>query len=180
MGIEKPQGLEAHLENVIKALDKIDTTKLDERTKAVLVDLALDAKKLVAFTHSIESSANSQTDSMGANSSANTAMNISNETSITARNVQYSNPYALAKLLKDSKLAALGSDTKFDYYGINNSVNSVWANAFGGANIIDRDNGSLCGISIGYDRQVTDALLLGVYGTYSDSKIKDGGSTSKS
>ena len=85
------------------------------------------AKQLKPFVDSIESSANSQTDSMGANSSANTAMNISNETSITARNVQYSNPYALAKLLKDSKLAALGSD-----------------------------------------------------GTYSDSKIKDGGSTSKS
>ncbi|EEO26040.1 autotransporter outer membrane beta-barrel domain-containing protein [Helicobacter winghamensis] len=117
---------------------------------------------------------------MGANSSANTAMNISNETSITARNVQYSNPYALAKLLRDSKLAALDSDTKFDYYGINNSVNSVWANAFGGANIIDGDNGSLYGVSIGYDRQITDAVLLGVYGTYSNSEIKDSGSTSES
>ena len=180
LGIEKPQGLEAHLESVTQALDKINTTKLDERTKAALVDLALDSKKLVAFIHSIEASAKSQINSMGANSSANTAMNISNETSITARNVQYSNPYAFAKLLKDSKLAALESDAKFNYYGINNSVNSVWANVFGGTNIIDGDNGSLYGISIGYDRQVTDTLLLGVYGTYSDSTIKDSGSTSKS
>ncbi|EAM0941392.1 autotransporter outer membrane beta-barrel domain-containing protein [Campylobacter lari] len=49
--------------------------------------------------------------------------------------------------------------------------NSVWANAFGGVNMIGSENDSVFGTSIGIDRQFSDAILAGAYLTYADSKL---------
>lgn len=181
-----PPSIETALENAKKELSpqlqsiftlatQINDSNLDAQTKQALSTLKQDPKKFVAFIQSVENAAKSQA-STSASSSANTAMNISNETSITARNVQHSNPYTFAKLLRDSKLASLTSDTA-RYYKMNNG--GVWANTFGGANIIDGNNGSLYGISIGLDKQVSDSLLIGIYGTYSNATIKDTGAKNK-
>ena len=167
--------LQYQLQNIFTTLEQIKDSNLDAQTKQALSTLKQDPKKFVAFIQSVENAAKSQA-STSASSSANTAMNISNETSITARNVQHSNPYTFAKLLRDSKLASLTSDTA-RYYKMNNG--GVWANTFGGANIIDGNNGSLYGISIGLDKQVSDSLLIGIYGTYSNATIKDTGAKNK-
>ena len=167
--------LQYQLQNIFTTLEQIKDSNLDAQTKHALSTLKQDPKKFVAFIQSVENAAKSQA-STSASSSANTAMNISNETSITARNVQHSNPYTFAKLLRDSKLASLTSDTA-RYYKMNNG--GVWANTFGGANIIDGNNGSLYGISIGLDKQVSDSVLIGIYGTYSNATIKDTGAKNK-
>lgn len=167
--------LAPQLQSIFTLATQINDSNLDAQTKQALSTLKQDPKKFVAFIQSVENAAKSQA-STSASSSANTAMNISNETSITARNVQHSNPYTFAKLLRDSKLASLTSDTA-RYYKMNNG--GVWANTFGGANIIDGNNGSLYGISIGLDKQVSDSLLIGIYGTYSNATIKDTGAKNK-
>ncbi|MDY2584641.1 autotransporter outer membrane beta-barrel domain-containing protein [Helicobacter sp.] len=170
--------LSPQLQSIFTLATQINDSNLDAQTKQALSNLKQDPKKLVDFIQSVEKVAKSQTNTV-TRSSANTAMNVSNEVSITARNTQYSNPYAIAKL-EGAKFAALDSDVNFDYYGINNSIHSVWANTFGGASIIDSNNGSLYGLSIGFDQKATDALLLGVYGTYSNSTIKDTDTKNKS
>lgn len=76
-------------------------------------------------------------------------------------------------MLRDSKIASVDSDVALDYYGVNHYINSVWANAFGGTNIIDGENGGLFGVSFGYDRKINDQVLLCVYGTYANSELKD-------
>ncbi|HEC1767293.1 TPA: autotransporter outer membrane beta-barrel domain-containing protein [Campylobacter lari] len=49
--------------------------------------------------------------------------------------------------------------------------NSVWANAFGGANIIGSDSEGVYGTTIGIDRQFNDAIFFGAYLTYADSQL---------
>ncbi len=84
--------------------------------------------------------------------------------------MQHNNPYLAAKQFKD-KTASVASDAY--YYKANNYANSVWANTFGGLNIYDGENSGVFGISFGYDREVSEGVLLGVYGTYANSELKD-------
>nr|WP_257943573.1 autotransporter outer membrane beta-barrel domain-containing protein [Campylobacter lari]MCR6543322.1 autotransporter outer membrane beta-barrel domain-containing protein [Campylobacter lari] len=49
--------------------------------------------------------------------------------------------------------------------------NSVWANAFGGANMIGSDSEGVYGTTIGIDRQFNDAIFFGAYLTYADSQL---------
>ena len=109
-------------------------------------------------------------------SSINSTINISNDMSINKRVASINNPYnsvKLASILKSTLLANVANDASYDYYGVSSYDNSVWANTFGGVNIIDGNSGGLYGISIGADRQFNDNLLLGVYATYANSNIKD-------
>ncbi|EDK9859369.1 autotransporter domain-containing protein, partial [Salmonella enterica subsp. enterica serovar Typhi] len=76
------------------------------------------------------------------------------------------------------KFAALDSDMRPSY--VNEYTNSVWANAFGGANIIDGDSGAMYGATIGVDKQANDDVLWGVYFTYANAKIKDNNLEQKS
>lgn len=55
------------------------------------------------------------------------------------------------------KFAALDSDMRPSY--VNEYTNSVWANAFGGANIIDGDSGAMHGATIGVDKQSNDDVF---------------------
>ncbi|EAK0492943.1 TPA: autotransporter outer membrane beta-barrel domain-containing protein [Campylobacter lari] len=53
----------------------------------------------------------------------------------------------------------------------NQGENSVWSNAFGGANMIGSESDSVYGITLGIDRQFSDSVLFGAYLTYADSKL---------
>ncbi|EAL8112439.1 autotransporter domain-containing protein [Campylobacter coli] len=63
---------------------------------------------------------------------------------------------------------------------VNEYTNSVWANAFGGANIIDGDSGAMYGATVGVDKQANDDVLWGTYFTYANAKIKDNNLEQKS
>ncbi|HEG7047513.1 TPA: autotransporter adhesin CapC [Campylobacter coli] len=114
-----------------------------------------------------------------ASSAVNTTMNISNDVSIGSRVAMLNNPFGTyASKMNGLKFAALDSDMRPSY--VNEYTNSVWANAFGGANIIDGDSGAMHGATIGVDKQANDDVLWGVYFTYANAKIKDNNLEQKS
>ena len=131
------------------------------------------------FFKDVRESSKSNTDILNNTSSVNGAINISNDMALGDRIARINNPYSevrFANVLKSSLLANstnIASDAIYDYYGTKTYKNSVWANTFGGANIIDGESGGLYGISIGTDKEVNENLLLGIYATYASSKIKD-------
>lgn len=131
------------------------------------------------FFKDVRESAKNSTDILNNTSSVNGAINISNDMALGDRIARINNPYSevrFANVLKSSLLANstnIASDAIYDYYGTKTYKNSVWANTFGGANIIDGESGGLYGISIGTDKEVNENLLLGIYATYASSKIKD-------
>ena len=131
------------------------------------------------FFKDVRESAKSSTDTLNNNSSVNGAINISNDMALGGRIARINNPYSeikFANALKTNALANnsnIASDIPYDYYGTKTYKNSVWANAFGGANIVDGESGGLYGISIGADKEFNENLLLGIYATYASSKIKD-------
>ena len=131
------------------------------------------------FFKDVRESAKSSTDILNNTSSVNGAINISNDMALGDRIARINNPYReikFANTLKTNALANnsnIASDIPYDYYGTKTYKDSVWANAFGGANIIDGESGGLYGISIGADKEVNENLLLGIYATYASSKIKD-------
>ncbi|HEF7725031.1 TPA: autotransporter outer membrane beta-barrel domain-containing protein [Campylobacter jejuni] len=137
------------------------------------VKLALDIKKDTDNTGKSVSNLNS------ASSAVNTTMNISNDVSIGSRVAMLNNPFGTyASKMNGLKFAALDSDMRPSY--VNEYTNSVWANAFGGANIIDGDSGAMHGATIGVDKQANDDVLWGVYFTYANAKIKDNNLEQKS
>lgn len=106
-------------------------------------------------------------------------MNISNDVSIGSRVAMLNNPFGTyASKMNGLKFAALDSDMRPSY--VNEYTNSVWANAFGGANIIDGDSGAMYGATIGVDKQANDDVLWGAYFTYANAKIKDNNLEQKS
>ncbi|MDE5603186.1 MAG: autotransporter outer membrane beta-barrel domain-containing protein [Helicobacter sp.] len=105
-------------------------------------------------------------------SSSQGAINIANDMAIGDRVARFNNPY-----IETKRFAALSSDAAYSYY--DEYVSSVWANAFGGANIIGGNAGGLYGITLGIDRNINTNLLLGGYFTYADSTIKNGVSKQK-
>lgn len=137
------------------------------------VKLALDIKKDTDNTGKSVSNLNS------ASSAVNTTMNISNDVSIGSRVAMLNNPFGTyASKMNGLKFAALDSDMRPSY--VNEYTNSVWANAFGGANIIDGDSGAMYGATIGVDKQANDNVLWGAYFTYVNAKIKDNNLEQKS
>lgn len=130
------------------------------------VKLALQIKKDTDNTGKSVSNLNS------ASSAVNTTMNISNDVSIGSRVAMLNNPFGTyASKMNGLKFAALDSDMRPSY--VNEYTNSVWANAFGGANIIDGDSGAMYGATVGVDKQANDDVLWGAYFTYANAKIKD-------
>lgn len=137
------------------------------------VKLALQIKKDTDNTGKSVSNLNS------ASSAVNTTMNISNDVSIGSRVAMLNNPFGTyASKMNGLKFAALDSDMRPSY--VNEYTNSVWANAFGGANIIDGDSGAMHGATIGVDKQANDDVLWGAYFTYANAKIKDNNLEQKS
>ncbi|HFP7753296.1 TPA: autotransporter adhesin CapC [Campylobacter jejuni] len=137
------------------------------------VKLALQIKKDTDNTGKSVSNLNS------ASSAVNTTMNISNDVSIGSRVAMLNNPFGTyASKMNDLKFAALDSDMRPSY--VNEYTNSVWANAFGGANIIDGDCGAMYGATVGVDKQANDNVLWGAYFTYANAKIKDNNLEQKS
>ncbi|HEH5121008.1 TPA: autotransporter adhesin CapC [Campylobacter coli] len=137
------------------------------------VKLALQIKKDTDNTGKSVSNLNS------ASSAVNTTMNISNDVSIGSRVAMLSNPFGTyASKINGLKFAALDSDMRPSY--VNEYTNSIWANAFGGANIIDGDSGAMYGATIGVDKQANDDVLWGAYFTYANAKIKDNNLEQKS
>ncbi|EHY1325480.1 autotransporter adhesin CapC [Campylobacter coli] len=137
------------------------------------VKLALDIKKDTDNTGKSVSNLNS------ASSVVNTTMNISNDVSIGSRVAMLNNPFGTyASKMNGLKFAALDSDMRPSY--VNEYTNSVWANAFGGANIIDGDSGAMYGATVGVDKQANDDVLWGTYFTYANAKIKDNNLEQKS
>ncbi|EAJ2032783.1 autotransporter outer membrane beta-barrel domain-containing protein [Campylobacter coli] len=137
------------------------------------VKLALDIKKDTDNTGKSVSNLNS------ASSAVNTTMNISNDVSIGSRVAMLNNPFGTyASKMNGLKFAALDSDMRPSY--VNEYTNSVWANAFGGANIIDGDSGVMYGATVGVDKQANDDVLWGAYFTYANAKIKDNNLEQKS
>ena len=141
--------------------------------------VGIDAITNKNFFKDVRESAKNSTDILNNTSSVNGAINISNDMALGDRIARINNPYSevrFANVLKSSLLANstnIASDAIYDYYGTKTYKNSVWANTFGGANIIDGESGGLYGISIGTDKEVNENLLLGIYATYASSKIKD-------
>ncbi|TKX31466.1 autotransporter outer membrane beta-barrel domain-containing protein [Campylobacter estrildidarum] len=130
------------------------------------VKLALNIKKDTDNTGKSISNLNSSS------SSVNTTMNVANDVSIGQRVAILNNPFGnYASKMSGLKFAALESDMRPSY--VNDYTQSVWANAFGGANIIDGDSGAMYGATIGLDKQANDQVLLGMYFTYTNAKIKD-------
>ncbi len=137
------------------------------------VKLALQIKKDTDNTGKSVSNLNS------ASSAVNTTMNISNDVSIGSRVAMLNNPFGTyASKINGLKFAALDSDMRPSY--VNEYTNSIWANAFGGANIIDGDSGAMYGATIGVDKQANDDVLWGAYFTYANAKIKDNNLEQKS
>ncbi|EAL3042809.1 autotransporter outer membrane beta-barrel domain-containing protein [Campylobacter coli] len=137
------------------------------------VKLALDIKKDTDNIGKSVSNLNS------ASSAVNTTMNISNDVSIGSRVAMLNNPFGTyASKMNGLKFAALDSDMRPSY--VNEYTNSVWANAFGGANIIDGDSGAMYGATVGVDKQANDDVLWGAYFTYANAKIKDNNLEQKS
>ncbi|TKX32901.1 autotransporter outer membrane beta-barrel domain-containing protein [Campylobacter aviculae] len=137
------------------------------------IKLALNIKKDTDDTGKSVSSLNSSS------SSVNTTMNVANDVSIGQRVAMLNNPFGnYASKMSGLKFAALESDIRPSY--VNDYTQSVWANAFGGANIIDGDSGAMYGATIGLDKQANDQVLLGMYFTYANAKIKDNALEQKS
>ncbi|MBD5165801.1 MAG: autotransporter outer membrane beta-barrel domain-containing protein [Helicobacter sp.] len=101
-----------------------------------------------------------------------TTISVANDMSIGSRIAMQNNPYHYAAKLSKLKLASVASDVAPNYLD-NTYAQSVWANVFGGANIIDSNSGGLYGISVGADKYITDSVLLGVYFSYANSTLKD-------
>lgn len=123
------------------------------------------------FFKDTRDSARSATNFTDASSSMMTAINVSNDMAISSRIARANNPYQSLSKEKFAASGTTGTDGAYSYYETYNAA--VWANAFGGTNIIDGESGGLYGISIGVDGNVTDNVLLGIYATYANAELQD-------
>lgn len=114
---------------------------------------------------------NAIANSNSAISSVNSVINIATDVSIGARVASNNNPYAsYAQKMDGLKFAAVASDMGANY--VDNYSNGIWANVFGGVNHIGGDNGGIYGLNLGFDKLITDNVLLGAYFTYANSELK--------
>ncbi|MCI7047749.1 autotransporter domain-containing protein, partial [Helicobacter sp.] len=120
------------------------------------------------FYKDTRDAARSATNFTDASSSAMTAVNVSNDMAIGSRIARANNPF---QSLSKERFASIQSDAPYKYYETYNAA--VWANAFGGANIIDGESGGVYGISVGADSNLTDNVLIGAYFTYANAELQD-------
>lgn len=123
------------------------------------------------FFKDTRDSARSATNFTDASSSMMTAINVSNDMAISSRIARANNPYQSLSKEKFAAAGTTGTDGAYSYYETYNAA--VWANAFGGANIIDGESGGVYGVSVGVDGNITDSVLLGVYFTYANAELQD-------
>lgn len=123
------------------------------------------------FFKDTRDSARSATNFTDASSSMMTAINVSNDMAISSRIARANNPYQSLSKEKFAASGTTGTDGAYSYYETYNAA--VWANAFGGANIIDGESGGVYGVSVGVDGNITDSVLLGVYFTYANAELQD-------
>ena len=104
-------------------------------------------------------------------SSQQQIINLANEAAINARMVYLKNPYKS----DEEKMGNMAYDEAGRTYAtfINNNTNGLWANFFGGKNIIDSNSASVLGGSLGFDKRISDDSLLGLYLTYADVNLND-------
>ncbi|ASQ31083.1 autotransporter domain protein [Campylobacter avium LMG 24591] len=120
---------------------------------------------------SINKSAKSIANSNSAISSQQQIINLTNEAAINARMVYLKNPYKS----DEEKMGNMAYDEAGRTYAtfINNTDNGLWANFFGGKNILNSNSASVLGGSLGFDKRISDDSLLGLYLTYADVNLKD-------
>lgn len=123
------------------------------------------------FFKDTRDSARSASNFTDASSSMMTAINVSNDMAISSRIARANNPYQSLSKEKFAASGTTGTDGAYSYYETYNAA--VWANAFGGANIIDGESGGVYGVSVGVDGNITDSVLLGVYFTYANAELQD-------
>ena len=139
-------------------------------------DRIINNAQSAAFYSDIISDGESISAMSDASTGVNAAIAVANDMNISNRIAMHSNPYQ--QLSNAKRFAALNSDAAFDYY--DTYKRSVWANVFGGVNIIDSENGGLIGVSAGIDSYLTDNFLLGAHLTYANSTVDDGTNKQKS
>lgn len=115
----------------------------------------------------------------GGQSQSVTAQNMQSEMATTTRMAKFSNPYAKVYYAQNTMTTqrALNGDIRSDvpltpYFTTNELLNNVWANLFGGANIIGENVGEIYGLNAGYDRRI-GAHFLGGYVSYAYATMKD-------
>lgn len=146
-----------------KDFNAIGSIKFDKAGEQVANDIKASAKSISNVNQ--------------ASSGINSTINVSNDVSIGSRVAMLNNPYGnYAMKLSQIRFAAN------DYMGtyLDNYKNSIWGNVIGGTNIIDGDNGTLYGATIGMDRKINDEAIIGAYFTYANAEIKDNLLTQKS
>ena len=104
-------------------------------------------------------------------SSQQQIINLANEAAINARMVYLKNPYKS----DEEKMGNMAYDEAGRTYAtfINNTDNGLWANFFGGKNILNSNSASVLGGSLGFDKRISDDSLLGLYLTYADVNLND-------
>lgn len=115
----------------------------------------------------------------GGQSQSVTAQNMQSEMATTTRMAKFSNPYAKVYYAQNTMTTqrALNGDIRSDvpltpYFTTNELLNNLWANLFGGANIIGGNVGEIYGLNAGYDRRI-GAHFLGGYVSYAYATMKD-------
>ncbi|MCV3432787.1 autotransporter outer membrane beta-barrel domain-containing protein [Campylobacter lari] len=155
------QELNAEIEKIIEKIDaEIDklnksTTVFNQQVDAVLASLLTSNRQQAAGS--------ALTDAMVGN--AQQAKNVVNSARESANNSNRQGAIQVINLANEMAIATRMMQPR------SQGENSVWANAFGGVNMIGSENDSVFGTSIGIDRQFSDAILAGAYLTYADSKL---------
>ena len=140
-------------------------------SKYVVFDLLNSPSHKAEVASSINKSAKSIANSNSAISSQQQIINLANEAAINARMVYLKNPYKS----DEEKMGNMAYDEAGRTYAtfINNTDNGLWANFFGGKNILNSNSASVLGGSLGFDKRISDDSLLGLYLTYADVNLKD-------
>ncbi|MFG5109276.1 autotransporter family protein [Campylobacter lari] len=131
------------------------TTAFNYQVDAVLASVISSNKEQAAASAIVDAiTGNAQQAKNVVNSARESANNSNRQGAIQVINL--ANEMAIATRMAQSRGAG---------------ENSVWANAFGGANIIGSDSEGVYGTTIGIDRQFNDAIFFGAYLTYADSQL---------
>ncbi|EAJ1253841.1 autotransporter outer membrane beta-barrel domain-containing protein [Campylobacter lari] len=154
---------QADYQKIINKLnEKINAIKVDDKSSAF--DAQVDAVLGSILTSNREQAAASAlSDAMIAN--AQQAKNVVNSARESANNSNRQGAIQVINLANEMAISTRMMQPR------NQGENSVWSNAFGGANMIGSENDSVFGITLGIDRQFSDSILFGTYLTYADSKL---------
>ncbi|MCV3356911.1 autotransporter outer membrane beta-barrel domain-containing protein [Campylobacter sp. RKI_CA19_01122] len=147
-----------------KIIDKINNEIKKLNNSTTVFNQQIDAVLGSILTSNRQQAAGSAlTDAMVGN--AQQAKNVVNSARESANN---SNRQGAIQVINLANEMAISTRMIQDR---NQGENSVWANAFGGANIIGSESEGVYGTTIGIDRQFSDAIFFGAYLTYADSQL---------